>query len=130
MTAEVSKRAFGDDLWIYRFSPPDFDPQRARWPRRQGSATAEGFAASLKAAGVRSELWTSEGQPHGFFNESKSQRRFLDTLLTMGDFLVSPGWLSGQADRRALRGLARRPFDPPLPEDAASVVWSRASPPA
>ena len=76
-------------------------------------ATAEHVDASLKAAGVRSELVTYEGQPHGFFNESTSHRCFLDTLLEMDNFLVSLGWLSGQANRQTLRTFLRSP--PVLP---------------
>lgn len=76
-------------------------------------ATAEQFDANLKAAGVRSELWTYEGQTHGFFNESKNPRCFLDTVLKMDTFLVSLGWLRRQAHRQTLRTLLRSP--PPLP---------------
>jgi arylsulfatase A len=73
-------------------------------------ATAEQFDARLRAAGVRSELWTYEGQPHGFFNESKNPRCFIDTILKMDDFLVSLGWLGGQARRQTLRTLLRSPL--------------------
>lgn len=76
-------------------------------------ATAEQFDAGLEAVGVRSELWTYQGQPHGFFNESKSQRCFLDTMLKMDHFLVSLGWLDGQPTRQTLRNLLRSPLAPP-----------------
>ena len=76
-------------------------------------ATAERFAADLQAAGSTSELWVYPGQPHGFFNESKSQACFVDTLLRMDAFLVSLGWLEGPADRSAVRGLLKTA--PPRP---------------
>lgn len=68
-------------------------------------ATAEKFDADLKEAGVRSELWIYEGQPHGFFNERKSPESFLDTVLKMDAFLVSLGWLSGPANEEYLKSL-------------------------
>ena len=72
-------------------------------------STAEKFDRDLKAAGVKSELWIYEGQPHGFFNERKSQESFLDTVLKMDDFLVSLGWLKGDADRAKLNSLLKKP---------------------
>jgi acetyl esterase len=68
-------------------------------------ATAEKFDADLKAAGIRSELWIYDGQPHGFFNENKNQQAFLDTVLKMDAFLVSLGWLDGEADQTKLMTL-------------------------
>jgi acetyl esterase len=68
-------------------------------------ATAEAFDASLKAAGVRSELRLYPDQPHGFFNESKSPDSFLDTVRQMDAFLVSLGWLSGSTDEALLGSL-------------------------
>ncbi len=76
-------------------------------------ATAEKFDADLKAAGVRSELRLYEGQPHGFFNESKSPESFLDTVEQMDAFLVSLGWLSGAADKPLLRSLLSTARNPP-----------------
>ena len=70
-------------------------------------ATAERFDAALKAAGVRSELHLYPEQPHGFFNEAKSQEAFLDTLERTDAFLVSLGWLRGPADEPLLRSLLR-----------------------
>ena len=67
--------------------------------------TAERFDAALKAAGIRSELWLYPDQPHGFFNESKSQESFLNTVERMDAFLVSLGWLTGPADKPLLRSL-------------------------
>ena len=73
-------------------------------------ATGKKFDADLKAAGVKSELWLYEGQPHGFFNERKSQKSFLDTVLKMDAFLVSLGWLEGQADETRLHSLLQTPL--------------------
>ena len=70
-------------------------------------ATAKKFDADLKQSGVKSELWIYEGQPHGFFNESKSRESFLDTVLKMDAFLVSLGWLEGEADREQLESLLK-----------------------
>ncbi|MDG2223182.1 MAG: alpha/beta hydrolase [Rubripirellula sp.] len=72
--------------------------------------TAEKFDADLKAAGVCSELWIYNGQPHGFFNEGKNQKAFLDTVLKMDAFLVSIGWLDGKADEEKLNSLLKKPL--------------------
>ena len=73
-------------------------------------STAKKFDADLKAVGVKSEVWIYEGQPHGFFNESKSQESFLDTVLKMDGFLVSIGWLEGKADEARLKSLLKKPL--------------------
>ena len=73
-------------------------------------STAKKFDADLKAVGVKSEVWIYEGQPHGFFNESKSQKSFLDTVLKMDAFLVSLSWLDGKADETKLKSLLKKPF--------------------
>lgn len=72
-------------------------------------ATAEKFDADLKAAGVASELFIYEGQPHGFFNERKNQESFLDTVLKMDAFLVRLKWLEGSADEEMLKSLLQTP---------------------
>ena len=73
-------------------------------------STAKKFDADLKAAGVPSELWVYERQPHGFFNERKSQESFLDTVRKMDAFLVSLGWLEGKADEAKLKSLLKKPL--------------------
>ncbi|MEO2019090.1 MAG: alpha/beta hydrolase [Fuerstiella sp.] len=73
-------------------------------------STSKKFDADLKAVGVKSEVWIYEGQPHGFFNESKSQESFLDTVLKMDVFLVSIGWLDGKADEAKLKSLLKKPL--------------------
>lgn len=72
-------------------------------------ATAEKFDTDLKAAGVTSELYIYEGQPHGFFNERKNQESFLDTVLKMDAFLVRIKWLEGPADEKMLKSLLQTP---------------------
>jgi acetyl esterase len=71
--------------------------------------TAERFAATMKAAGVRSELCLYPDQPHGFFNESKSPESFLDTVERTDACLVSLGWLTGPADTPLLESLLTAP---------------------
>ena len=65
-------------------------------------STAQKFDADLKRVGVRSALHVYSGQPHGFFNESKSPRCFVDTILKMDHFLTSLGWLRGPPKRTVL----------------------------
>ncbi|MEM7476111.1 MAG: alpha/beta hydrolase [Planctomycetota bacterium] len=71
--------------------------------------TAEDFDRNLKSVGITSELWIYEGQPHGFFNEGKSQESFLDTVLKMDAFLVNLQWLEGEADKAKLHSLLKNP---------------------
>lgn len=71
-------------------------------------ATAEKFQADMKAAGLNSELHVYEGQPHGFFNESKGGTEiFLDTIRKMDAFLVAEGYLSGEADEAAMKAVSK-----------------------
>lgn len=72
-------------------------------------ATATKFDEDLKAAGVKSEVHIYEGQPHGFFNENKSPKSFLDTVRKTDAFLVSLGWLDGQTDEAKLQSLLKKP---------------------
>ena len=59
-------------------------------------ATAEAFAAKMKAAGNRCELVGFDGQTHGFFNYGReSNRYFIQTLKQTDEFLASLGYLSG-----------------------------------
>ena len=71
-------------------------------------ATGEKFDKDLKAHGVRSEFHVYEGQGHGFFNDYKSKKSFLDTNLKSDAFLVSLGWLEGEADEKMLRSLLKK----------------------
>lgn len=58
--------------------------------------TAEKYRDLMTEVGVRSELFLYEGQPHGFFNESKSKQNHAKTLKQMDDFLTSLGYLPVQ----------------------------------
>ena len=71
-------------------------------------ATAEKFDRQLEEVGVRSELHVYDGQPHGFFNENKSKASFVDTVLKTDAFLVSLGWLQGDADKNFLNSLLKK----------------------
>ncbi len=71
-------------------------------------STAKKFDNDLKKAGIESELYIYPDQPHGFFNERKSQRSFVDTILKMDQFLVHLGWLDGPPTRSVLRGLLEK----------------------
>jgi acetyl esterase/lipase len=73
-------------------------------------STARKFDADLKAVGVKSEVWIYEDQPHGFFNESKNQEAFLDTVLKMDSFLCGLGWLEGKSDEDTLESLLKKPL--------------------
>ena len=68
-------------------------------------STAEKFRDTQKELGIKSELHVYEGEPHGFFNLKRSQRRkehFVDTILKTDAFLVALGYLEGEADRELL----------------------------
>jgi acetyl esterase len=59
-------------------------------------ATAEKFRDNCKQVGIHSELHTYEGQPHGFFNESKDGGRWYRQTTAEADrFLCDLGWLAG-----------------------------------
>jgi acetyl esterase/lipase len=51
------------------------------------------YLAKAKEMGFRAELYTAEGQPHGFFNRSPWQER---TLVRVDEFLASLGYLQGK----------------------------------
>ena len=68
-------------------------------------STVEEFDRKLKEVGVRSEVFIYQGQPHGFFNDYKSKKSFVDTILKTDAFLVSLGWLQGDADKQFLNSL-------------------------
>ena len=60
-------------------------------------ATAEKYRDLMKKAGVKSELFLYEGQPHGFFNKGKSKKSYAKTVKEMDRFLVSLGYLEKEA---------------------------------
>jgi acetyl esterase/lipase len=55
---------------------------------------AKEFVAKSKELGNRAELYTADGQGHGFFNKSPWRER---TLVRADEFLSSLGYLSGKA---------------------------------
>jgi acetyl esterase len=59
------------------------------WLLKQG----EEFIQRSKELGHRSEMFTAEKQPHGFFNKSPWREK---TLLRTDEFLVSLGYLQGK----------------------------------
>ena len=84
-------------------------------------SVAEKFDADLKKAGITSSLHIYKGEPHGFFNEGKSQRCCVDTILKMDQFLGGLGWLEGEPHRAALRGLlSDKPTTPNIPNKATT----------
>jgi len=58
-------------------------------------AQGEEFMKRSKGLGDRAEMYTAEGQGHGFFNRSPWQER---TTRRMDQFLVSIGCLTGRAE--------------------------------
>lgn len=59
--------------------------------------TAEKFKNTMLSLGLRSELYTYEGQKHGFFNY-KFKPYYNDTMAKLDTFLVSLGLISKQAN--------------------------------
>ena len=58
------------------------------------AAMGDEFMKKSKELGHRAELFTAEGQPHGFFNRPPWQDK---TTQRMDEFLVSIGYLEGKA---------------------------------
>jgi acetyl esterase/lipase len=57
---------------------------------------AQYMQQQMRAAGVRCELRTWDGLPHGFFNWGRYQNKpFQETLLATDTFLASLGYLHG-----------------------------------
>jgi acetyl esterase len=57
-------------------------------------ATAEKFKTKMQAVGSRSELFVYKDQPHGFFNQKKSDGKYYKlTVEEMDKFLTSLGYL-------------------------------------
>jgi acetyl esterase len=68
-------------------------------------STAKRFQKKMQDAGVKSELHTYRGQPHGFFNQKKGgDKIFLDTLRKTDAFLVGLGYLQGEPTEAQLEG--------------------------
>ena len=70
--------------------------------------TAEAFRARMREVGLDSELHLYEGQPHGFFNESRGGTEiFLDTLEKMDRFLLENGYLNGAPAAEQMKAVSR-----------------------
>ncbi len=59
-------------------------------------STAKAYQKKMEAVGARCDLHVYEGQPHGFFNRSKSKKHFLDTVREMDRFFGEIGYLQGE----------------------------------
>jgi acetyl esterase/lipase len=71
---------------------------------------AERYVAKARPLGVRVELWTASGQPHGFFNRSP----WIEATARQADlFLASLGYLDGPPTVDAPAGSELRSADPP-----------------
>jgi len=62
------------------------------------------FARQLIAAGTRTEFYTAEGQPHGFFNRFPDSPWHALVLRQMDVFLTSLGYLEGNPTARVPAG--------------------------
>ncbi len=72
-------------------------------------STAQRFQKKMQDAGVKSELHTYPGQPHGFFNQGKGGKDiFLDTLRKTDTFLVAIGFLKGEASDKQLEAVLKK----------------------
>jgi len=60
-------------------------------------SSAKAYKERMEALGLRCDLHIYEGQPHAFFNRERSAAFFYKTLLDADRFLVSLGYLSGEA---------------------------------
>ena len=59
-------------------------------------STAEEFKRRMSAVGARCDLWTYDGQPHGFFNyRDGSNPYYYATVLAADRFLAALGYLEG-----------------------------------
>lgn len=72
-------------------------------------AIAEKFRDTMKGEGLKSDLHVYEGQPHGFFNESKGGAEiFLDTIRKMDAFLQEIGFLEGEMDEAKVLAVSKK----------------------
>lgn len=72
-------------------------------------STAKRFQKKMQDVGVKSELHTYPGQPHGFFNQSKGGTEiFLDTLRKTDAFLVALGYLKGEPTEAQLKAVLKK----------------------
>jgi len=65
-------------------------------------STAKEFQSRMKALGIRSDLHTYEGQPHGFFNWQKEEHLYFKKTMTEAHrFLQELGYLKSPPDLEA-----------------------------
>lgn len=63
--------------------------------------TAETYKQKMEAVGSRCDLHVYAGQPHGFFNKSRSPEHYVKTVTEMDRFLASLDWLKGEPTVKA-----------------------------
>lgn len=90
---EVLGKAISPTLHLTKDSPPTliFFGTADRL-----AAMGDEFMKKSKELGHRAELFTAEGQPHGFFNRPPWQE---ETTQRMDEFLVSIGYLEGKVPK-------------------------------
>lgn len=59
-------------------------------------STAQQYKQRMEEAGARCDLKLYEGAPHGFFNQSKRNNKYEETLAETDQFLSLLGYLEGQ----------------------------------
>ena len=59
-------------------------------------ATAKLYQQKMEAVGSRCDLHLYEGQPHGFFNYTRSPEHYFKTVRAADVFLASLGYLQGE----------------------------------
>jgi acetyl esterase/lipase len=108
---EALGKAISPTLHLSKDSPPTLLLYGTDdWLLGQG----EEFLKRSKELGQRTELFTAEGQPHGFFNRPPWRER---TLRRADEFLRSLGYLQGEATIRVPAGgaVAQQQPQPQLP---------------
>ena len=98
---EVLGKAISPTLHLTKDSPPTliFFGTADRL-----AAMGDEFMKKSKELGHRADLFTAEGQPHGFFNRPPWQEK---TTQRMDEFLVSIGYLQGKAAHDPSPGIKR-----------------------
>ena len=80
---------------------------------------AKQFMQRAKELGHRSEIFTAEKQPHGFFNKSPWKEK---TLLRADEFLVSLGYLQGRATIKIPDGKDEKPKGKDAPAKGTKAI--------
>jgi acetyl esterase/lipase len=90
MADEETAKKITPNLHLEKGLPPALILFGTADPLKKG---ADDYLARAKELGATAELYTAEGQPHGFFNKSPWQER---TLFRVDEFLASIGYLQGR----------------------------------